>query len=132
MGVSTPLTRSISVSAGMASIAARKHATGLAAILIHAVLRLKATPPAVQSLQALQRAWDWLAEQPEDASELAAVLNEAVPRLKLISNLTSRPSRAQTSREALELLHADMTLLERLQAARPMLVGTSAVKCTWH
>lgn len=77
-------------------------------------------------VQALQKAWDWLAEQPEDASELAAVLNEAVPRLKLISNLTSRPSRAQTSREALDLLHADMTLLERLQAAKPMPVGRVA------
>ncbi len=32
-------------------------------------------------LQALQKALDWLAEQPEDAAELAALLSEAAPKL---------------------------------------------------
>lgn len=76
-------------------------------------------------MQAIQQACDWLAEQPEDASELAALLSEAVPRLRLAALQRPAISRAATSREALQLLHADMTLMQRLQAARPMPVGVT-------
>ena len=76
-------------------------------------------------LQALQKALDWLAEQPEDASELAALLSEAVPKLGFNAQKSRLPgiSRAATTKQSLDLLHADMSLLQRLQAARPMLVG---------
>lgn len=80
--------------------------------------------------QVLQKALDWLAEQPEDASELAALLSEAVPKLGFHTQKSRLPgiSRAATSKQSLELLHADMSLLQRLQAARPMLVGMSLVE----
>ncbi len=76
-------------------------------------------------LQALQKALDWLAEQPEDAAELAALLSEAAPKLGFNAQKSKIPgiSRAATSRKSLELLHADMSLMQRLQAARPMPVG---------
>ena len=76
-------------------------------------------------MQALQKALDWLAEQPEDAAELAALLSEAAPKLGFNAQKSKIPgiSRAATSRKSLELLHADMSLMQRLQAARPMLVG---------
>ena len=79
--------------------------------------------------QVLQKALDWLAEQPEDASELAALLSEAVPKLGFHTQKSRLPgiSRAATSKKSLELLHADMSLLQRLRAARPMLVGASLV-----
>ncbi len=79
-------------------------------------------------LQALQKALDWLAEQPEDAAELAALLSEAAPKLGFNAQKSKIPgiSRAATSRKSLELLHADMSLMQRLQAARPMLVGASS------
>lgn len=75
--------------------------------------------------QVLQKALDWLAEQPEDASELAALLSEAVPKLGFHTQKSRLPgiSRAATSKQSLELLHADMSLLQRLKAARPMPVG---------
>lgn len=78
-------------------------------------------------MQALQKALDWLAEQPEDAAELAALLSEAAPKLGFNAQKSKMPgiSRAATSRKSLELLHADMSLMQRLQAARPMLVGAS-------
>ena len=92
------------------------------------------TPSAVTShgciiSQVLQKALDWLAEQPEDASELAALLSEAVPKLGFHTQKSRLPgiSRAATSKQSLELLHADMSLLQRLKAARPMLVGISLV-----
>ena len=73
----------------------------------------------------MQKALDWLAEQPEDASELAALLSEAVPKLGFHTQKSRLPglSRAATSKQSLELLHADMSLLQRLKAARPMPVG---------
>ena len=79
-------------------------------------------------MQALQKALDWLAEQPEDAAELAALLSEAAPKLGFNAQKSKIPgiSRAATSRKSLELLHADMSLMQRLQAARPMLVGASS------
>ena len=80
--------------------------------------------------QVLQKALEWLAEQPEDASELAALLSEAVPKLGFHTQKSRLPgiSRAATSKQSLELLHADMSLLQRLKAARPMLVGTPLPK----
>ncbi len=33
--------------------------------------------------QVVRRTWDWLAEQPEDAAELAVLLFEAAPKLKI-------------------------------------------------
>ena len=48
-------------------------------------------------LQVVRRTWDWLAEQPEDAAELAVLLFEAAPRLKISasgSGGTSRPPKA--------------------------------------
>ena len=73
----------------------------------------------------IQKALDWLAEQPEDAAELAELLAETVPRLGLNTQKSRMPgiSRAATSKQSLQLLHADMSLMQRLQAARPMLVG---------
>ena len=76
-------------------------------------------------MQVIQKALDWLAEQPEDAAELAELLAETVPRLGLNTQKSRMPgiSRAATSKQSLQLLHADMSLMQRLQAARPMLVG---------
>ena len=73
----------------------------------------------------IQKALDWLAEQPEDAAELAELLAETVPRLGLNTQKSRMPgiSRAATSKQSLQLLHADLSLMQRLQAARPMLVG---------
>ncbi|CAL8468091.1 g7630 [Coccomyxa elongata] len=45
----------------------------------------------------VRRTWDWLAEQPEDAAELAVLLFEAAPKLKISasgSGGTSRPPKA--------------------------------------
>lgn len=83
------------------------------------------TLPGCFASQVLQKALDWLAEQPEDASELAALLSEAVPKLGFHTQKSRLPgiSRAATSKQSLELLHADMSLLQRLKAARPMPVG---------
>ena len=77
----------------------------------------------------MQQALDWLAEQPEDAAELAALLSEAAPKLGFNAQKSKIPgiSRAATSRKSLELLHADMSLMQRLQAARPMLVGGNSL-----
>ncbi|DBA96975.1 TPA: hypothetical protein ACH3X1_001299 [Trebouxia sp. C0004] len=87
---------------------------------------------AKSSETALQKALDWLAEQPEDAAELAALLSEAAPKLGFNAQKSKIPgiSRAATSRKSLELLHADMSLMQRLQAARPMLVGPGDIN--WH
>lgn len=50
-----------------------------------AALAASATPLSPdESPEAMQqRTWDWLSEQPEDAAELAAILSEAAPRLRL-------------------------------------------------
>ncbi len=45
----------------------------------------------------VRRTWDWLAEQPEDAAELAVLLFEAAPKLKISasgSGGASRPPKA--------------------------------------
>ena len=48
-------------------------------------------------MQVVRRTWDWLAEQPEDAAELAVLLFEAAPKLKISaggSGGASRPPKA--------------------------------------
>lgn len=51
----------------------------------------------VMTMQVVRRTWDWLAEQPEDAAELAVLLFEAAPKLKISaggSGGASRPPKA--------------------------------------
>ena len=75
----------------------------------------------------VQKTWDWLAEQPEDAAELAALLFEAAPKLG-VPGAQKPPgkslSRAARRADALDM--PDVTLKQRLGAAQPMPTGESA------
>ena len=73
----------------------------------------------------MARTWDWLAEQPEDAAELAVLLYEAAPKLNIAASAggashhaAKTPRRAAYSEEG--------GLRERLAAAVPMPTGAPA------
>ena len=67
----------------------------------------------------MQRTWDWLAEQPEDAAELAQLLFEATPRLGVAA--ARSPRKAPRSRR--HPADPNASLLDRLKAAEPMPSG---------
>ena len=48
--------------------------------------------------QVVRRTWDWLAEQPEDAAELAVLLYEAAPKLNISSASAGGASRKVPTR----------------------------------
>ena len=74
-----------------------------------------------------QRTWDWLAEQPEDAAELAALLSEAAPKLRLSrDDSTGSGARTASGRLQAKMSHsrdAVRSLRARLKAAIPMAIG---------
>ena len=51
-------------------------------------------------MQVVRRTWDWLAEQPEDAAELALLLFEAAPKLNFGNAGPSRAASAKMPRRA--------------------------------
>ena len=48
----------------------------------------------------MRRTWDWLAEQPEDAAELALLLFEAAPKLNFSETGPSRQASSKIPRRA--------------------------------
>ncbi len=48
----------------------------------------------------VRRTWDWLAEQPEDAAELAVLLFEAAPKLNFSETGPSRQTSSKIPRRA--------------------------------
>ena len=76
--------------------------------------------------QVVQKTWDWLAEQPEDAAELAALLFEAAPKLGVPgAQRTPGKSMSRAASRAHALDMPDVTLKRRLGAAQPMPTGES-------
>ena len=74
-------------------------------------------------IQMIKQTWDWLADQPEDAAELAQLLFEATPRLGVSASSSSpRKSIAQKSSKR-SVPGASLSLLDRLKAAEPMATG---------
>lgn len=69
--------------------------------------------------QVVQRTWDWLAEQPEDAAELAQLLFEATPRLGVAAARCPR----KLPRNRRHSADANLTLVDRLRAAEPLQSG---------
>ena len=54
----------------------------------------------LESAQVVRRTWDWLAEQPEDAAELALLLFEAAPKLNFSETGPSRQASSKIPRQA--------------------------------
>eukprot|EP00891_Asterochloris_glomerata_P005709 jgi/Astpho2/5709/Aster-02947 len=78
--------------------------------------------------QVVQKTWDWLAEQPEDAAELAALLFEAAPKLGVPgAQRTPGKSMSRAASRAHALDMPDVTLKQRLGAAQPMPTGSGEV-----
>ena len=69
----------------------------------------------------MQKTWDWLAEQPEDAAELAQLLFEATPRLGVAAAKSPR----KATRNRRHPGDASLSLLDRLKAAEPLPSGTT-------
>ena len=79
------------------------------------------------TVQVVQKTWDWLAEQPEDAAELAALLFEAAPKLGVPgAQRTPGKSMSRAASRAHALDMPDVPLKQRLGAAQPMPTGESA------
>ena len=53
-----------------------------------------------ENAQVVRRTWDWLAEQPEDAAELALLLFEAAPKLNFSETGPSRQASSKIPRRA--------------------------------
>lgn len=70
----------------------------------------------------MQRTWDWLAEQPEDAAELAQLLFEATPRLGVAAARSPRKAPRNRRKPA----DPNASLLDRLKAAEPISSGEPA------
>lgn len=99
-----------------------------------AALAASATPLSPdESPEAMQqRTWDWLSEQPEDAAELAAILSEAAPRLRLSRDDSGSGygSRSGSGRLQVKMSHsrdAVRSLRGRLAAAMPMPIGDGEI-----
>ena len=67
----------------------------LAAAKCSPMLIVKACHSHKSLMQVVRRTWDWLAEQPEDAAELALLLFEAAPKLNFGD---AGPSRAASAK----------------------------------
>ncbi len=64
--------------------------------------------------------WRWLSEHPEDAAELAELLNEAAPTLGLQNYPKLTPPRTPLDLPRWQTAHASTLLKERLRAAVPI------------
>jgi predicted protein tyrosine phosphatase len=64
--------------------------------------------------------WRWLSEHPEDAAELAELLNEAAPTLGLQNYPKLTPPRTPLDLPRWQTVHASTLLKERLHAAIPI------------
>jgi len=64
--------------------------------------------------------WKWLSEHPEDAAELAELLNEAAPTLGLQNYPKLTPPRTPLDLSRWQTVHASTLLKERLHAAVPI------------
>ncbi len=64
--------------------------------------------------------WRWLSEHPEDAAELAELLNEAAPTLGLQNYPKLTPPRTPLDLPRWQTVHASTLLKERLHAAVPI------------
>jgi len=69
----------------------------------------------------VRRTWDWLAEQPEDAAELALLLFEAAPKLNFSETGPSRQASCKIPRRASYKEQGGFK--RRLARAVPMLSG---------
>ena len=100
----------------------------VAAVAAHATpLSPDESPEMVQ-----QRTWDWLSEQPEDAAELAALLSEAAPKLRLSRDESGSGSRTGSGRLQFKMSHsrdAVRSVRARLAAAMPMSIGKIHIPC---
>ena len=72
-------------------------------------------------MQVVRRTWDWLAEQPEDAAELALLLFEAAPKLNFGEAGPSRAASAKMPRRASAMPQGGFR--RRLTRAVPMAPG---------
>ena len=72
-------------------------------------------------MQVVRRTWDWLAEQPEDAAELALLLFEAAPKLNFGKTGPSRAASAKMPRRASTMPQGGFR--RRLARAVPMAPG---------
>lgn len=81
-------------------------------------------------MQVVRRTWDWLAEQPEDAAELAVLLYEAAPKLKFTAAGSGGTSRhpARTPRRGVPYKEEGGSQ-QRLSGASPLPVGAQLLGC---
>ena len=70
----------------------------------------------------VKRTYEWLAEQPEDADELVALLSEAAPRLGVAAAVSGVRAHLRTPRRLPP--EPGACLRQRLAAAVPMPTGT--------
>ena len=78
--------------------------------------------------QVVKRTYEWLAEQPEDADELVALLSEAAPRLGVAAAVSGVRAHPRTPRRLPP--EPGACLRQRLAAAVPMRTGTSRLGTT--
>ena len=71
--------------------------------------------------QVVKRTYEWLAEQPEDADELAALLSEAAPRLGVAAAVSGARAQPRTPRRLTP--EPGACLRQRLASAVPMPTG---------
>ena len=84
-------------------------------------LNVKAPHSYLLLMQVVRRTWDWLAEQPEDAAELALLLFEAAPKLNFGDAGPSRAASAKMPRRASTMPQGGFR--RRLTRAVPMAPG---------
>ena len=72
-------------------------------------------------MQVVRRTWDWLAEQPEDAAELALLLFQAAPKLNFSEMGPSRQASSKIPRRA--SYKEQGGFVQRLTRAVPMPCG---------
>ena len=77
--------------------------------------------PHLLPMQVVRRTWDWLAEQPEDAAELALLLFEAAPKLNFGEAGPSRAALAKMPRRT--SVQAQGGFRRRLARAVPIAPG---------
>lgn len=77
----------------------------------------------------VRRTWDWLAEQPEDAAELAVLLFEAAPKLKISASGSGGASRPPKASRRASYKEEDGSR-HRLSAAVPC--PTGALPAAFH
>lgn len=76
----------------------------------------------------VKRTYEWLAEQPEDADELVALLSEAAPRLGVAAAVATRAQPRTPRRQPPE---PGARLRQRLAEAVPMPTGAGYLDMVW-